>query len=243
MQLTSINARQVDALHFDDILDLLRTEPRPIKLQFLSAPSRGPRARTPDGWNGSTMDRPTSPPGFGAPPSPSRNSTRRGRGQGRGHGQGSVKRSRSPMAIRRSKTVSVSFTEGSLGLEFVSRRKGGVMISNIIENSQSWNMIDPPLRKAMLLKTVGTTNVELWSMKEVLARISAMPRPLECSFVTAPGKDWSRNISKRPESTPSNTTPIGMVLSHSKQPQHDESPMVVEDQFEHPQRSKLLAEQ
>ena len=243
MQLTSINARQVDALHFDDILDLLRTEPRPIKLQFLSAPSRGPRARTPDGWNGSTMDRPTSPPGFGAPPSPSRNSTRRGRGQGRGHGQGSVKRSRSPMATRRSKTVSVSFTEGSLGLEFVSRRKGGVMISNIIENSQSWNMIDPPLRKAMLLKTVGTTNVELWSMKEVLARISAMPRPLECSFVTAPGKDWSRNISKRPESTPSNTTPIGMVLSHSKQPQHDESPMVVEDQFEHPQRSKLLAEQ
>ena len=66
--------------------------------------------------------------GFGAPPSPSRNSTRRGRGQGRGHGQGSVKRSRSPMATRRSKTVSVSFTEGSLGLEFVSSSESNFVI-------------------------------------------------------------------------------------------------------------------
>ena len=252
MSLMSINARPVEEMHFDDVLDLLRTEPRPIKLQFLSAPSRGPRARTPDGWNGAPQSRPISPPGFGAPPrSPM---GRRGRGGGgnsggRGGGRDAMRRrSRSPAAARTCTPtlITKTFEDGAIGIEFVSRRKGGVLIKNIVEDTQSWKMIDPPLRKAMWLKSIGEINVEGWSMREILSRIAAMPRPMECTFMTAPGKDWSVPERQRPESTPSSTTPIGMVLSHSEQHHRPEivvAPMVVEDKDETHLRSKLLAEQ
>ena len=165
MVLTHINAKNVAHLHFDDILDVLRTAPRPIKLQFLSAPAR-PGSVEKDEDGRTRRKRPTR--------------------KQRHH------RSKSPVARRSTGLVSKTFQEGQIGIEFVARRKGGVLIKTIVPDSQSERMSEPPLRKSMWLKKVGQTNVEVWSLSEVLARISAMPRPLEMTFVTAPGKDWSK---------------------------------------------------
>ena len=185
MRLDAINARTVTYEHFDDIIDLLRTESRPIKLQFVSAPSRGPRARTPNGHDGRGRGRQqqmsASPQRRSSPP--------RGR------------RSRSPPSARRVRVFEVTFEKGPIGIEFVARRKGkGVLVKSIVEGSQAWKCTAPPMRKAMWLKKVGKTNVEAWSLSEVLARIASAHRPVDMAFATAPGKDWS--MPERPGSTP-----------------------------------------
>ena len=179
MRLMAINAENVAHLHFDDVLQTLKTAARPIKLQFLSAPHRP----------GSAQGR--------APGRVRRDGRGRGRGgRNRGGGRGGRNRghrSKSPPTARRSSgLVEKTFEEGSLGIEFVSKKKGGVLIKNIVPNSQSAAMVEPPLRKAMTLTKVGSTDVELWSLKEVLARIGALPRPLVLTFKITPGKDWTK---------------------------------------------------
>lgn len=174
MRLMSINAENVAHLHFDDVLNTLKTASRPIKLQFLSAPHR------PGSAQGRVSGR----------------VRRDGRGRGRGgrnRGGGRGHRSKSPPTARRSSgLVEKTFEAGSLGIEFVAKKKGGVLVKNIVPNSQSAAMVEPPLRKAMTLTKVGSTDVELWSLKEVLARIGALPRPLVLTFKIAPGKDWTK---------------------------------------------------